>query len=185
MEDKTDAFASVDCQIETDLELLIPDNYVSNISERLALYKELDNLERDEDLEAFRLSLEDRFGPVPQATSSLIRTLALRRDAKRAGFEKVSLKQGRMTVVFAAQDESAYYQSALFESILRYVQDHPDVCRLQEFKSKLGLVFEGVSSVEEAIGLCQSLLAGTKDAPESGGTESKEGKGGKAESSRP
>ena len=158
VEDQEEAFSAVDCQIETDLEILIPDNYVSNITERLSLYKELDSLDKDAELERFAQQMEDRFGPIPKPTADLIQTIALRRNAKRLGFDKVSLKQGKMTGIFAAQNESAYYQSKVFESVLAYVQEHPADCHLQEFKSKLGIVFEHVDSVEAATRLCGKML---------------------------
>lgn len=151
-------YASADCQIDTDLEILIPDSYVSNISERLSLYKDLDNLEKEEDLRRFAASLEDRFGPLPDPTRDLIATVSLRRCAKQLGLERVNLKQGRMSVVFAAQDDTGYYQSGIFEKILSYVQDHPQDCRLQEMKSKLGMVVENVEGVAQARELLQSLL---------------------------
>lgn len=152
-------FAAPDCQIETDLEILIPDHYVSNITERLSLYKKLDSLESDEELKEFVKALDDRFGPVPAPTLDLVRTIALRREAKKLGFEKVSLKHDRMSVVFQAADESAYYQSKVFEKILAFVQDHPDQCSLKEVKSKLGIVFEGVQGVKAALERCVALQA--------------------------
>ena len=154
---KDESFAAPDCQIETDLEILIPDHYVSNISERLILYKELDGLESDRALRDFVKALADRFGPVPAPTLDLVRTVALRRDAKRIGFDRVSLKHDRMTAVFAAEDESEYYQSALFEKILLYVQNHPAECRLKEIKSRLSVEFDNVSGVEAALALCRKL----------------------------
>lgn len=157
-QDEKKAYASLDCQIETDLEILIPDLYVGNITERLSLYKELDSLESDAQLLSFARSLRDRFGPIPEPTRDLIRTIALRRLAKKAGWSRVSLKQGKMTAVFEAQDESGYYQSALFEKILSFVQDHPKTCKLQEFKNKLGVVFEEVGGVGKAESLCRRIL---------------------------
>ncbi len=151
------AFAAADCQIETDLEILIPDHYVSNISERLSLYKELDGLENDQALADFVKALADRFGPVPAPTLDLVRTVALRREARRLGWERISLKQGRMSAVFAAQDESDYYRSDVFEKILLYVQNHPAECSLKEVKSKLSVVFEHIDAVETALTLCQKL----------------------------
>lgn len=177
VEDQEEAFSAVDCQIETDLEILIPDNYVSNITERLSLYKELDSLDKDAELERFAQQMEDRFGPIPKPTADLIQTIALRRNAKRLGFDKVSLKQGKMTGIFAAQNESAYYQSKVFESILAYVQEHPADCHLQEFKSKLGIVFDHMDSVEAATRLCGKLLPEQK--AETAAGQRQMGEGGK------
>ena len=150
-------FTAADCQVETDLEILIPDDYVSSITERLALYKELDSLEKDSDLEAYAQRLRDRFGPIPEPTRELMRTVVLRRAAKRLGWSRILLKDNRLTAVFAAQDESLYYQSPLFSGILSYVQDHPAQCRLQENRQKLSVVFEQVPDVKSAIELCGKL----------------------------
>lgn len=150
-------FTAADCQVETDLEILIPDDYVSSITERLALYKELDSLEKDADLEAYAQRLEDRFGKLPEPTRELIRTVALRREAKRLGWSRLMLKNDTLTAVFAAQDESAYYQSGLFSRILSYVQDHPAICRLQENRGKLSVVFGQIADVRAAIALCARL----------------------------
>ncbi|MDE5735783.1 MAG: hypothetical protein K2H65_01730 [Bacteroidales bacterium] len=154
-------FTAADCQVETDLEILIPDDYVSSITERLALYKELDSLEKDADLEAYARRLQDRFGKIPEPTRELIRTVALRRVAKRLGWSRILLKNNALTAVFAAQDESQYYQSPLFSAILTYVQDHPSQCRLQENRQKLSVVFDRIPDVKSAIELCGQLLPQT------------------------
>lgn len=157
-------FQSTDCQIDTDLEILIPDVYVSNISERLYLYKELDSLQTDEELKKFSDSLRDRFGPLPQATQELISTIALRRQAKALGLDRVNLKQGNMTIFFAAGDNSPYYQSEIFQNILKYVQDNGDRTHLKQFKNKLGIVFDNVNGVGSARELLQQLAS--TDSPE-------------------
>lgn len=154
---KESNFSASDCLVETDLEILIPDRYVSNITERLSLYKELDSLEKEADLEAFQLRLQDRFGPVPEPTIALIQTIALRREAKILGLDKLILKNNTLTAFFAAQDESLYYQSAIFTCILAYVQDHSKSCSLKENKHKLSVVFSPIYNVKEAINLCQTL----------------------------
>lgn len=156
-EDAAEAFVAPDCQIETDLEILIPDHYVSNITERLSLYKELDSLSADKELDRFAESMADRFGPLPEPTRDLVRTIALRREARKLGFDKVMLRQGRMTVVFAASDDSAYYHSPVFEKILSYVQDNPSRCHLQEMKSRLCIVFDGVQGVHAAVERCLQM----------------------------
>lgn len=150
-------FTAADCQVETDLEILIPDDYVSNITERLSLYKELDSLEKEADLAAYARRLEDRFGKLPLPTQELIRTVALRREAKHLGWNRLMLKNDKLTAVFAAQDQSLYYQSDIFSKILSYVQDHPALCHLQEHHQKLSVVFEGIADVKSAMDLCEKL----------------------------
>lgn len=152
-----DVYAAADCQIDTDMEILIPDNYVSNISERLSLYKELDSLKTNEELERFALSLRDRFGPIPTSTKDLIHTIALRREAQKLGIDRVNLKQGQMVVYFGADDNSDYYRSSLFQNLLKYVQQNSSRCRLKQYKNKLGIVFDGVDGVEPACELLSEL----------------------------
>lgn len=152
-----DVYAAADCQIDTDMEILIPDNYVNNISERLSLYKELDSLKTNEELERFALSLRDRFGPIPTSTKDLIHTIALRREAQKLGIDRVNLKQGQMVVYFGADDNSDYYRSSLFQNLLKYVQQNSSRCRLKQYKNKLGIVFDGVDGVEPACELLSEL----------------------------
>lgn len=153
----SNSFISSDCQVETDMEILIPDAYVRSITERLSLYKELDSLEKEDDLNAYRDRLQDRFGSVPIPTIELIKTVALRREAKLLGWNKIILKNNKLTAVFAAQDESAYYQSSLFTTILSYIQDNPQIGKLKEHQNKLSMVIEAVSNVDEALKLCKQL----------------------------
>ena len=100
-----------DCAVESDLEMYFPDNYVPGSSERMLLYRELDNIEKDEDLDAYRKRLQDRFGPVPRQGEELMQVVALRRVGKRLGCEKIILKQGRMQMQFVSNPNSVYYQS--------------------------------------------------------------------------
>lgn len=140
-----------DCQIETDLELLIPDHYISNISERLSLYKELDNIQTEELLDQFRDKLIDRFGQLPNQTQQLIITIRLRWIAKKIGFERLILKSNRMTGYFISKPDSPYYQSAVFGKVLKFVQQNPTHCRMREKKDKLVLSFENIKSINNAI----------------------------------
>ena len=109
-----------DCAVESDLEMYFPDNYVPGSSERMLLYRELDNIEKDEDLDAYRKRLQDRFGPVPRQGEELMQVVALRRVGKRLGCEKIILKQGRMQMQFVSNPNSVYYQSAAFDKVLNY-----------------------------------------------------------------
>lgn len=140
-----------DCQIETDLELLIPDSYIVQIAERLSLYKSLDNTQTDVELDAFRDKLIDRFGPIPKQTQELINTIRLRWLAKKIGFEKLILKSKRMTGHFVSNQESPYYQSENFEKVLKFVQHNPRSCRMREKNNKLTLSFDEVRNIDQAI----------------------------------
>lgn len=147
-----------DCQIETDLEILIPDQYVSNIAERINLYKELDNLETEEDLQEFEKQLIDRFGELPVATKEMIEAIRLRWIAKEIGMEKVVLKQRKLIGYFVSKQESPYYQSPIFTRVLQYVQQHPNLCKLKERNDKLSLVFERVDTIKKSITLLEKVL---------------------------
>jgi len=140
-----------ECQIETDLEILIPDHYISNITERLSLYKELDNLETEEALLAFQEKLIDRFGPVPAETQELLNAIRLRRLAKTIGMEKLILRNQSMTGHFLSNEASPYYQSEVFTAVLKYVQTHTHSCRMKEGSGKLTITFQHVKSVSEAL----------------------------------
>jgi len=140
-----------DCQIETDLEVLIPDTYVSNIAERLALYKELDSIADEEDLLVFQNMLIDRFGPISLQTQELINTLRLRWIASKLGMEKIVLKESLLKAYFVSNPESSYYQSEVFTGIITFVKEHPHFCKLRESNNKLIIVISNVNSVAEAL----------------------------------
>lgn len=144
-----------ECLIETDLEIMMPDSYVTNITERLSLYKELDGLEAEEDLLKFQEKLIDRFGPVPPQTQELLNTIRLRRMARKLGFEKISLKNGIMAATFISDRESPFYQSNIFTAVLQFIQIERDKVRLKEVNDKLRLSFREINSVSQAI---QALL---------------------------
>ena len=146
-----------DCVLETDLELLLPDSYVTNITERLSLYRALENTTTEEELSTFSKNLEDRFGPVPEQTEELIYTVKLRRLARDAGFEKILLKNGRLTGYFISNPESPYFQTNLFGKVLTYIQANADKCVIKERNAKLSLVFFDVTSVRKAISLLSPL----------------------------
>jgi transcription-repair coupling factor (superfamily II helicase) len=146
-----------ECQIETDLELLIPDGYITNITERLSLYKELDSIETEEALQLFRSRLEDRFGPLPEQSEALLDTIRLRWLAKKIGFEKLVMKNKNLTAYFNGDPESPYYQSAAFTAMLKFIQDNPAFCRMKEERNRLFLSFRGVPGIEEALKRLQAL----------------------------
>lgn len=140
-----------DCQIETDLELLIPDHYVTNIAERLSLYRTLDNATSEEELQQFVRSIEDRFGPVPDQVKGLTDAIRLRWLAKKAGFEKVILKNTKMIIQFITDQESLYYQTEMFTRILKYVQANPQKCLMKDKGDKLFLTVYDLHNVMSAI----------------------------------
>ncbi|MBQ9418300.1 MAG: transcription-repair coupling factor [Bacteroidales bacterium] len=148
-----------DCTIETDLEVLIPDDYVTSVSERLLLYKELNGLGSEEELAAYRTRLADRFGPIPAATEELIRTITLRRMAKSFGIEKLILKQGRMVCHFVANQQSPFYQSEAFGKMIAYVQANPRSAALKETAERLSLSIANVESIDAALEQMQRLSA--------------------------
>jgi transcription-repair coupling factor (superfamily II helicase) len=140
-----------DCQIDTDLELLLPDNYINNISERIRLYRELDNIETEEKLLDFENQLKDRFGKLPVQTIELMNIVRLRWVALELGFEKIILKSGKMVAYFINNQESPYYKSTIFSKILSFIQQNPKGIKMKESKNKLTLSFDHVLNVQNAI----------------------------------
>lgn len=140
-----------DCIIETDLEILIPETYVKNITERLSLYTQVDNLKDEPALEEFSTSVEDRFGKLPQEVTDLFKTVRLRWLAMALGFEKMSLKKGKLKCHFLPSDNESYYKSPTFASIMGFVQQNSKTCNLKEVKDKLILTIENIQNVDQAI----------------------------------
>lgn len=147
-----------DCVIESDMELLLPADYVPQESERISLYQELDSIERELDLQAFKTRLQDRFGKVPQVTLELLRIPRLRRLARKLGIEKVALKQSYMYTYFVDDSNKAYYQSPMFGRMLHYLQQHPRQCAIREKNGKRSFSFSNVTSVEQAVDILQQIL---------------------------
>lgn len=139
-----------DCVIETDLELLIPEKYVGNITERLSLYTQLDEFKTRAQLEEFGRNLSDRFGPLPQQVVQLMKSVELRWLAVELGFEKLILKDGTLRGYFISKPDSSFYQSEVFGAVLDFVKTNPGTCVLKEVGQKLMLKFEGVKSIEKA-----------------------------------
>ena len=146
-----------DCAVESDLEMYFPDNYVPGSSERMLLYRELDNIERDEELEAYRQRLIDRFGPVPRQGEELMLVVPLRRAGRRLGCEKIILRQGRMQMQFVSNTQSAFYQSAAFGRVINYIGYHPRRCNLKEKNGKRSMVVSQVASVKEAVEILKDI----------------------------
>lgn len=145
-----------DCTIETDLEILIPDHYVSNTSERIQLYASLDNIKDEQSLNRFRESLKDRFGPIPESVQQLINSVQLRWIGEELGFEKINLKSDKLKAYFiAGKDE--YFKSEIFGKILAFVQAHSKRCGLKDISGKLILTIEALHSVNAALEILQPL----------------------------
>lgn len=145
-----------DCQIDTDLELLFPDTYIPGTAERMLLYRELDTIDREDQLQKFSYSLVDRFGKMPQETSELLEVIRLRWVAIALGMEKIILKSDRMICYFPGDQNSTYYQSDVFRRILAFLQSHPKKCRMKE-EGKLTLTFDQILSVGEAVTLLRQI----------------------------
>lgn len=148
-----------ECQVESDLELLLPADYVTGSSERMLLYRELDGLTLDKDVDAFRARLEDRFGALPAETQELLRIVPLRRLAARQGIERVFLKGGRMTLFFVANPESPYFQSQAFGKLIDYMMKYTRRCDLRDQNGKRSMVVKDVSNVETAVSVLQEIVA--------------------------
>ena len=147
-----------DCTIESDMELLLPAYYVPQDRERIALYQELDGIQRELDLRAFAERLEDRFGRIPPQAAELLRVPRLRRLARKLGIEKVSLKQGSMFLFFVSEANIAYYQSPMFGKIIDYVAANPRICQIRERNGKRSIVIANVLTVEHAVGILATIL---------------------------
>jgi transcription-repair coupling factor (superfamily II helicase) len=147
-----------DCNIETDLEILIPESYVNNISERLNLYSNLDNIKNEEALKKFNSSIIDRFGPSPEPVVDLIDTVRLRWKAESCGFEKLTLKNGTMKCYFLPSDNVTYYKSDIFGEILKFVQKNSKKCKMREIKNRLILTIEDINSINEAKNTLDKML---------------------------
>lgn len=146
-----------DCIIESDMELLLPASYVPQESERISLYQELDSIERELDLQAYRSRLEDRFGKIPAVTAELLRIPRLRRLARQLGIEKVSLKQEMMYLYFVDESNAAYYMSPMFGRILLYCQQNISRCNLRERNGRRSISIKHVTTVEEAVDILSSI----------------------------
>ena len=139
------------------MELLIPDSYVENVSERINLYRRIDSLQDESAIAAFVSELTDRFGPVPQSILELLQVVRLRWIAVGLGMERIMLKNGKMTISFVSDQNSVFYQSPQFTTIIGNVQRYRSTCQMQEKNGKLVLSFDGVRTVEKALGLLQKL----------------------------
>lgn len=146
-----------ECALESDLQMSFPDDYVPSSSERMLLYRELDGLERDEDVEAFRLRMKDRFGEIPEEGEELIRVVALRRLGKCLGAEKIFLKAGRMVLYFVQNEKSAYFESKAFGQCIAYAAMNAHRSNLREANDRRSMVIQEVRSVKEAVQILRQI----------------------------
>jgi len=144
--------------IESDLELLFAPTYIPNDSERISLYRELDNMEQERDILAFTERLKDRFGKIPKEGKELIRVVRLRRMAKQLGMEKIVLKKGQMNIFLVSNNNSSYYQSEAFDKLLFYIQNNPRLCNLREQNGKRSIIIKDVPTVEKACIILEDIL---------------------------
>ncbi|MFA5618693.1 MAG: transcription-repair coupling factor [Weeksellaceae bacterium] len=172
-DEASDKFLTSETQVDTDLQILIPDDYVNNVEERLALYTELSKIENEADLKTFETNLKDRFGNYPLEVHNLLESMKLKWLAKETGFEKINLKNGVMLANFSHRPDSGYFQSEQFQHILTVLQQHPKLAVFKEKEAKgkdesptLLLRFENISDVQTAIEKL-SLLKFEKQASES------------------
>ncbi len=147
-----------ECQVETDLELLLPASYVPQDSERISLYQELDNIERDDQIEAFAARLKDRFGEIPHETAELMLIPRLRRLARRLGIEKATIKGGKMYIYFVDDNNKAYYMSPMFGRILTYLTLHPRRVEIRRNVARKSFEIKNVQTVATALAIFEEIL---------------------------
>ena len=150
-----------DLQIDTDFELLFPDEYINNISERLNLYNELSNLKEEAQLIAFENKLIDRFGALPKEAKALLNSIRIKWIATRLGIEKIVMKQNKLIGYFVADQQSSYYNSKSFTKVLQFVQLNGNLCKMKEKETKNGLrlliTFENIKSINKALEMMHLL----------------------------
>ena len=148
-------------QIDTDFELLFPDEYINNISERLSLYNELGSVKNIEELEAYEQRLIDRFGPLPKEAVSLLNSVRIKWKAKQIGLERLILKQNKMVGYFIGDQQSNFYQSNRFMHVMKFAQQNGNLCKVKEKETKNGLrlliTFENVKSINKALELIEMI----------------------------
>ncbi|MES2731559.1 MAG: transcription-repair coupling factor [Bacteroidota bacterium] len=147
-----------DCAIETDLQILIPEQYISSVSERLSLYSKLDNIKDKAALDKFKSTLIDRFGPLPAEVLNLIETVKLRWKAEEIGFEKLTLKNDILKGYFVSGANEAYFKSEKFGNVLQYLQKNPKNCVLKETKGKLLIIFDSIRSIQQSIEILEAVI---------------------------
>ena len=148
-----------DCNVESDLQMYFPDYYVPGSSERMILYRELDAIETDADLKAYRKRMEDRFGPVPPEGEQLMQVVLLRRLGRRLGCERLILKHHQMQMQFVSNEDSMFYKSKFFTAILNYVTSHARLCDFKVIGGHNRLVVKNIPDVTEGVKILKKILA--------------------------
>ena len=157
LNDKKDKFYVKDCQIDTDLQILIPDNYVASVNERLSLYKEINNTENEKDINNFSIKIKDRFGKIPDEVENLFNILRLKWIAKKIGFERIILKENTMRAFLPIKSQLNYYNSNEFQKVLNYLKLNNNHCEIKEIKEKLFLKILFIDSAYVALKACQNI----------------------------
>ncbi|MBP2833173.1 transcription-repair coupling factor [Aquimarina sp. U1-2] len=156
-----------DTQIDTDFELLFPDDYINNITERLNLYTELNTIKDEEHLQQFELRLVDRFGELPDQAVDLLNSVRIKWIATSIGLEKIILKQNKFVGYFINDQQSAFYQSDAFSKVLQFMQQHPNLGKIKEKKTRNGLrlllTFDTINSVDQALTILKPLQQTLKE----------------------
>jgi transcription-repair coupling factor (superfamily II helicase) len=158
-EEKTDTTGRYvsECQLESDLELMFPHDYIENVSERMNLYRELDNITDEPSLQDFEARLIDRFGEIPPQGTDLMLAVRLRFLAMNLGVEKLTLKNGKLIAYFVSNNDSSYYKSEAFGKILHYMQNHPRNCQLRDQHGKRSMVITHIDSIAKAYGVAKEI----------------------------
>ena len=154
---ETELVYVTDCAIETDMEVMLPSDYVNSTAERISLYTELDHIKTEERLMEFTGQLIDRFGPLPKPVNDLLNTVRLRWIAKDLGFEKIALRDNLMTAHFVSNQESPYYETETYHQVMQYIISHPKRCALKEAHAKLILTIKEVSTVTQALDIVRAM----------------------------
>ena len=147
-----------DCTIDTDMELLFPDDYVSSISERVLLYRELDDLKSEDTLRLFEKTLVDRFGLIPKPAAELLDVVRIRWQAIQLNMEKLIIKDKKMICYLPADQTSKYYYSREFTGMMQWISKHPSLCKVRENKGKLAIILDPVTDIHHAFNLLNEIL---------------------------
>lgn len=148
-----------DCTIDTDLEILIPDNYVTSVTERLSLYTQLDDIDAEDELKRFANELTDRFGPMPKQVTELFTTIRCRKLACELGFEKLILKNGQMRLYFVSNADSPYFESATFNNILTYIQKRTNKARLKQVGKNFMLIVDDIKNMNHVLWFLEGIIS--------------------------
>ena len=152
-----------DITIDTDFELLFPDDYVNNIAERLNLYTRLNDIKTEEELQKFETNIIDRFGEMPKQVVDLLNSVRIKWMATKIGLEKVVMKKGKLIGYFISDQQSDFYQSAGFNKVIHYIQAHPGAGKMKEKETRTGLrlllTFEHIKTVKQALAVLRPIVA--------------------------